>query len=125
WYFLVQGLCAFITAWTALAWARENPGVKSHRWRFRLLLLALVTVLIGWPLEQQVAELRAPRNQATDTYLGAPPEATALENMNAARTAFGRRHVLSLLLNFATLLLVSGAMALASQLPPGAPSETH
>jgi hypothetical protein len=119
WYFLLAGVCGFISAWTALAWSRENPDVRAHQWRSRLLLLALVSVLAGWPLERQVAELRVQRNQATDAYLRGDTRVAALENMRTARAAFGTWHLASLMLNFGTVILVAGGMALASQLPAG------
>jgi glycerol-3-phosphate acyltransferase PlsY len=117
-YFLLQGVCGFIAAWTALAWSRERPGVKIHKWRTTLLLLGLVTVLAGWPLEHKVAELRDPRNRAVDAYLSADTTTEALAQMQAARSDFGRWHFYSLMLNFATVLLVTGGMALAAYLPP-------
>jgi glycerol-3-phosphate acyltransferase PlsY len=121
WYFLLQGLCAFIAAWTSLAWTRENPRVKIHKRRTTILVLAMVTVLTGWPLEHKVAALREPRNQAVDAYLraGIEPSTEALEKMRTARSDFGRWHFYSLLLNFATLILVTGAMALGGSLPAG------
>jgi hypothetical protein len=122
-YFLLQGLCGVITAWTALAWCRENPGVKIHKWRAAFLLLALVTVLVGWPLERKVAELRDPRNQSIDAYLLGDTSTATLEKMHACRDEFGHWHFFSLMLNFATVILVTGGMALASQLPAGPKSE--
>ena len=119
WFFLLQGLCSFIAAWTALAWSRENPGVKTHQWRARLLFVALLTVLAGWPIEQKVTELRDPRNQATDAYLRSDPQssASALEKMQSVRAEFAAWHLASLGLSFVTVLLVSGGMALAGFLP--------
>jgi acyl phosphate:glycerol-3-phosphate acyltransferase len=119
WFFLLQGVCGFIAAWTALIWARENPGVKTQRWRARLLIAALLTVLAGWPIEQKVTTLRDPRNQATDAYLraDAPSSGSTLEKMQAARSEFAAWHLLSLGLNFVTVLLVTGGMALAAFLP--------
>ncbi len=104
--------------------------MRVQRWRFFLLLAALATVLAGWPLEQKVAELREPRNQAIDAYLQARGTASgkALEEMQTARKEFGTWHLASLLLNFATVLLVTGGMVLAAQLPqrqePDAPART-
>jgi hypothetical protein len=118
WYFLVQGVCVFVAAWTAVAWSREHPGVKVHWWRATLLLAALATVLAGWPLERHVSGLREPRYQATDAYLMNPTSPTALAAMQAARAEFGRWHLVSLLLNFATIVLLTGGMALAGFPPP-------
>lgn len=119
WYFLLQGLCGFIATWTALAWSREHPGQRIHAWRTVLLVLALLTVVIGWPLERKVTEVREPRNQAIEAYLRAGQDASTdiQEKMTAARSEFGRWHFYSLMVNFGTVLLVTGAMALAAQLP--------
>jgi glycerol-3-phosphate acyltransferase PlsY len=117
WYFLLQGICGVIAAWTALAWAKENPGARLHQWRARLLILALVTVLIGWPIERKVSNLRGPRESATDAFLQNPQSTDALEKMHAARSEFALWHVGSLFLNFATVILVTGGMTLAGFLP--------
>jgi acyl phosphate:glycerol-3-phosphate acyltransferase len=119
WFFLLQGVCGFIAVWTALVWARESPGLKTQRWRARLLIAALLTVLAGWPIEQKVAALRDPRNLATDAYLRADPPSSGsnLEKMQAVRSEFASWHLLSLGLNFVTVLLVTGGMALAAFLP--------
>ncbi len=121
WYFVIQGLCAFVSAWTALAWARDFPGVAIHRWRARLLLVAFILIMLGWPLERKVTALRLPRNEATDAYLQSqpPPEAVRQTMLNA-RAEFGAWHLASMALNFAAVLLVSGGMALAGSLPAGA-----
>jgi|SRR5581483_1522542 len=118
WFFLVQGACGFLAAATSLPWARSQPG-KVHRWRAHVLLVALATVVIGWPLERKVTDLRAPRNQATDAYLQANDAAapTLLSAMKEARSEFGRWHAYSLLLNFATVALVTAGMAMAAKLP--------
>jgi acyl-phosphate glycerol 3-phosphate acyltransferase len=118
WYFLVEALCAFIATWTALAWSRENPGAKIHGWRFKLLIAALAIVLAGWPLERYVAELRDQRNLATDAYLSGDTSTAALEKMKAAREEFGHWHFASLVLNFTMLVLLTGGMALAGEMPP-------
>ena len=119
WYFLLQGICGFIALGTAISWARSHPGSRAHRWRVRLLALALLTVVIGWPIERRVAELRPARNQATSEFLSSAAEdrPAKRERMLEARGAFGRWHMISLLLNMATLLLVTPAMALAAKLP--------
>src|SRR5262249_35564541 len=75
--------------------------------RFAILALALVTVLVGWPLAQKVGGLRSKR------YDPAPAVATA------AKADFATWHVYSLLLNLVTMGLVTVAMALAARLPAG------
>jgi len=117
WFFLLQSACGLVALGTALPWSTLG---KKHRWRAHLLLLALLTVIVGWPIERRIAHLRNPRHAAVDGYLRADPGLApqALEDMKAAKSAFARWHVVSLLLNFVTLGLVAVAMALAAQLPP-------
>ena len=122
-YFFVQGACSILALGTALAWWKATPGRALHRARVVVLLLALLAVSAGLPLEQKVSKLRVERAQAADKVLDAAPHFTAAEYESAAqcRAEFGRLHFYSLLLNFATLALVTTAMALAAQLPlPGA-----
>jgi hypothetical protein len=118
WYFGIQGVCACVAAATALAWAVARRGEKVHRARAAVLLLALISVGVGWWLERVVSGLRGPRNEAMDTVLRSPdPGAEAITAAERARAEFGRWHGYSLVANFATLLLVAVAMALAAQLP--------
>jgi acyl-phosphate glycerol 3-phosphate acyltransferase len=115
WYFAVQGACGLIALATALPWARRG-GI--HRWRMTLLLTALTLVIVGWPIEMYVSALRNPRNENTDAYLQSPePTETQRREMQAARSAFGMWHGVSLLLNFAVIMCVTGATALAAHLP--------
>jgi acyl-phosphate glycerol 3-phosphate acyltransferase len=105
WYFPLQGVCGFLAAATALGWSRLEPGRKVHQIRSIILILALVTVLVGWPVARYVGQLRLERY--------APDPAV----VQAAQAAFGTWHGISLGLNLATLVLVTVAMALAAQLP--------
>jgi acyl-phosphate glycerol 3-phosphate acyltransferase len=120
-YFLLQGICGLLALATAWAWTGSQPPRKIHKVRVAVLLPALVTVLIGWPLEQKVSELRIPRYEETDRYLQAKPgeDKAALEAALEARKEFGLWHMLSLFLNFGTVILVGVGMALAAQLPDG------
>src|SRR5262249_26777539 len=68
-FFLLQGLCGFVAAITALKWSWAEPANRIHRVRATLLLLALGTVIVGWPLEQKVSDLRIERNAAADKIL--------------------------------------------------------
>jgi acyl-phosphate glycerol 3-phosphate acyltransferase len=122
WFFLIQGVCGLLATTTSLGWSRSHPE-KVHQRRSKLLLLALATVLIGWPLEQKVSELRTPRNRTTDAYLQSdtPNAQAALAEMKAARGEFGLWHGASLGLTFVTLLLVTAALALAARLPERTP----
>jgi acyl-phosphate glycerol 3-phosphate acyltransferase len=113
WYFLLQGICGLVALGTSFAWVKLG---KADRWRTVLLLLAMIGVLAGWPVEQYVTELRPTRNSATDAYLR-EGGADKLAAMKEARGTFGGWHVVSLILNFATILAVTGAMALAANLP--------
>src|SRR5262249_44814426 len=105
-YFPLQGLCGLLALIPALVWSR-SPGRRIDRIRFLLLSLALVTVLVGYPLSNFVSELRTARYS---------PDAAVAER---AQQAFGVWHTASLFLNFGTLLLVTGAMGLAGHLPTG------
>jgi hypothetical protein len=119
WYFLLQGICGFLALGTALPWSRAEPGVKAHRLRVLVLLLALVTVLAGWPLEKFVSGLRGPRNEATDALLKAAPDVpkSVYDEAVASRRAFGTWHAVGLFLNFGTIALVTVGMALTARLP--------
>jgi acyl-phosphate glycerol 3-phosphate acyltransferase len=119
WYFLLQGICGLLAVATALAWTRLHPQGKVHKVRIAVLLAALITVLAGWPLEQKVNSLRGPRYEAMDKFLQAKPgqDAAVLEAALEAKTEFGLWHMMSLFLNFGTVVLVGVAMALAAQLP--------
>ena len=91
--------------------------------RVLLLLLGLTTVVLGWPVEHRVSELRRLQNEASDRVLSTarltdrPTVAEAKAKYEAARKDFGNWHLWSLLLNFVTIILVTIAMALAAQLP--------
>jgi glycerol-3-phosphate acyltransferase PlsY len=119
WYFLLQSVCAVLAVATALQCTRAEPGLRAHRLRKQVLLLALLTVVVGWPLEHYVSSLRGPRDATTDDVLrSAPniPEAVHADAV-AARRAFGMWHGISTLLNLGTIALVTVAMALAARLP--------
>ncbi|MBM4071459.1 MAG: glycerol-3-phosphate 1-O-acyltransferase PlsY [Planctomycetes bacterium] len=122
WFFLVQGTCGFLATATALGWSRSSAGTtKTHRRRATILLLALCLVLVGWPIERHVADLRIPRNQATDRYLRGTSDTRPqlLAEMKAARSDFATWHLISLGLGMASLALVTWGMALAAALPEG------
>jgi acyl-phosphate glycerol 3-phosphate acyltransferase len=123
WYFLLQGICGLLAVAPALAWSRIEPHVRAHKLRAVVLLVALATVVGGWPLERTVSALRQGRNDATDVLLQTAKQDPAgiPEDMYRAavdaRTTFGTWHLYSLLLNFATLGLVTVGMALTARLP--------
>src|SRR5262249_34110546 len=66
-YFALQGVCGFIALATALPLLKQCAAV--HRWRVNLLLVAIVCVVAGWPVERRVEALRVPRNETTEAYL--------------------------------------------------------
>jgi acyl phosphate:glycerol-3-phosphate acyltransferase len=104
WYYLLQAVCGVVAVATAFGWYHaESEGI--HRLRFFVLLAALASLAVGWPLAEKVGALRAAR-YAADSAQAA--QATA---------DFVRWHLWSLLVNFVTLLLVAVGMTLAAWLP--------
>src|SRR5581483_8070534 len=103
-----QAVCAVLALATALAWWKDRSG-RAHRARGVLLLLALLTVGAGWPIEQYVSHLRHERVQATDQVLEAAPNIPEGTYKHAleVRAKFGRWHFYSLMLNFGTIALVT------------------
>jgi acyl-phosphate glycerol 3-phosphate acyltransferase len=118
WYFALQGACGFVALVTGLSCTR-TPEARVHRWRVNLLIAAVILVLIGWPLQHKVSALRIPRNQATEAYLQDRANQEKLKAMKEARAEFGQWHTYTLLANFATILCVTAAMALAGNLESG------
>jgi hypothetical protein len=116
WYFALQGVCGFIALATALPWVKRAPGAGVHRWRVNLLIAAIALVLVGWWMERKVHELRMPRNRATEIYLQDRSDKTKRDEMSAARAEFANWHLGSVFLNLATIVCVTGAMALAGNL---------
>jgi hypothetical protein len=108
-YFAMLTACGMIALATAFAWRRENPGCRVHRWRFLVAVMALATVLAGWPISNLVAELRLARFSSE----------TAIAE--AAKAAFASWHVVSLLLSFVTVILAGALLAMAAWMPRKAP----
>jgi acyl-phosphate glycerol 3-phosphate acyltransferase len=120
WYFGIQALCGLVAAATALTFVRASSAI--HRVRAAVLLAALATVGVGVWLERVVDDLRGPRNNLADAvFTSASPTADEIANAGAARSEFIQWHTYSLLVNMATLLLVTVAMALAASLPARTP----
>jgi acyl-phosphate glycerol 3-phosphate acyltransferase len=107
-YFLLEGICGFLTVVTALAFLRAESQAAIHKLRFTLLAAALATVVLGWPIVHQVSIFRAARYDADPAVA------------EAAREQFTTWHLYSLGLNLLTLALVTVAMTLAARLPPTA-----
>jgi acyl-phosphate glycerol 3-phosphate acyltransferase len=105
WYYPLQAVCGFLALCTGLSWSQSGPESRVHRLRALILLLALISVALGWPLANYVNGLRLDRYDSNSAI--AEP----------AQQAFGTWHGISLLLNFTTIGLVTVAMALAAQLP--------
>ena len=124
WYFLIQGVCGFLAVATSMQWAKED---RVHRIRTLVLLLALVTVVAGWPLERKVSELRLERHRAIDAVLQSkePPSEATRAAAAQMRSEFGKWHGYSTLLNLGTLLFVTVGMALAAQLPAPSRDPAH
>ncbi len=126
-FFLLQGICGFVAVATAWSWQRFG-GV--HRWRVILLLLAIATVLVGWPLERQVSVIREDRTNAVRQYLKAKLKNSPTANEGrelekrvvAVKAKFGTWHTYSLFLNFGTIGLIAVAMGMAAFLPPSTPT---
>jgi acyl phosphate:glycerol-3-phosphate acyltransferase len=111
WYFPLQAACAVLAVATAFGWTRLENARRLERVRFRVLFFAAAAVALGWPLARYVNQLRLDRYSSDSAVAG------------FAKEAFGTWHTCSLLLNLATLVLVTVAMALAAVLPapPTAP----
>jgi hypothetical protein len=101
-YFAMQAVCGAVALLTAFSWWRFG---RVHQVRVVVVALALTTVLIGWPISDEVSALRALRFS--------PDEAVK----SAAKAAFGQWHLVSLLLSFVTVTLAGAALALAAKLP--------
>jgi hypothetical protein len=121
WFFLLQGVCGFLAAATALRWSQSGTGRRIDRVRTAVLFTALATLIIGWPLERYVDELRKPRHESVEAFLRAgPTEAAELKTKALeAKAEFALWHLLSLGLDLVTLVLVGIALALTAQLPAG------
>jgi hypothetical protein len=152
-YFLLQGICGFVAAVTALGWWRAEPGSRVHKVRALIALCALATVIAGWQIERHVSALRDARNTAleaeTQSYgktrgmiatLGRNPgigwqfgtqrisklqaqHESLVAVAKTAREEFSRWHLYSLTLNFVTIILVTVAMALTARLPERSPAQ--
>lgn len=103
-YFLMQALCGGAALATALTWFRAGLGRSVHRWRVYLIGTAVVLVVVSWPISEYVSQLRVERFH---------PDPAAAE---AARTAFGPWHLVSLFLSFITTCLAGVALAMAANI---------
>ena len=122
WYFAIQGACGFIALATAMSWMKAGDGSRLHRWRVNVIIAAVTLVLIGWPLQRHVSELRLPRNANMERYLASPADEERETEMRAARAEFGMWHGFSLLANFGAIACVAVAMAMAGNVPANKPN---
>ena len=82
------------------------------------IIAALLTVLVGWPLELYVSTLNVERNKAIDSVLAEDnPTPQMLGDAADAKLRFTVWHLLSLGLSILGVGLVTGGMALAARLP--------
>src|SRR5262249_29457912 len=108
-------LLSLVSVATSLGWAKLGRWHKIRTW---ILIAACLLVLIGWPIERKVHDLRPLRNEAVEAYLKSPsPE--ALEPLRHAKSTFNQWHLASVFLNLGVALLVTAAMALAAHIPAG------
>jgi glycerol-3-phosphate acyltransferase PlsY len=115
WYFGIQAGCAVVALLTALAWL--GTGTRTvDAVRLAVLAAALVAVGAGWWLDRVVSDLRVERSARSDAVLF-EGRTDALPAADQVRAEFGKWHMVSLLVNFLTIALVTVAMALAAQLP--------
>ncbi len=123
WYFLIQGICGFLALATAWGWPKQYPGQKVHGRRIIVILLALMTVVAGWPLEHYISDIRLNRSEKTEAYLKAPQDETAKAEAKEARSTFGMWHGISDLINIITIILVAVALGMGAFLPSKSNSE--
>src|SRR5262249_2856789 len=124
-YYGIQTGCGLLALATALTWLRAPEIRRLNRVRAVLLLVALITVGVGWWLDVKVEALRGPRNDKTDAVLRNPqPSSQEIREAEEARATFGQWHGYSLLVNFGTLALVTVATGMAATLPGGPRQQT-
>jgi hypothetical protein len=118
WYHGIQAVCAVLALVTALCWLPTGARTVDVV-RVVVLVLAMAGVGAGWWLDQAVSRLRVERSAKSEAVLfGGQTSPEAVQAADAVRAEFGRWHGYSLLVNFATIALVTVAMALAALPPP-------
>lgn len=105
-YFALSAGCALVALIGAVGWAVTHAG-REDRARAVVLALAALVVAVNYPVAQEVTRLRLER-LSDDLAIA-----------EAARSAFGPAHAVSLLLSLAMMGLVGVAMLLAASLPNG------
>src|SRR5262249_54525847 len=107
WYFLTQGVCGLLATGTALNWSWAAPQARLPRVRVIVLVLALLTVVVGWPIERHLHALRAERTAARDVVLRGHATDAQQQEANELAASFSRWHWLSFGLDMATVVLVT------------------
>jgi hypothetical protein len=117
-YFSLGGFCGLLALVTSMGWSSREPASRVHRCRVWILVAALLTVLLGWPLERMVAHENAKRNDAIDHLLTSDePTGEVVEAASAAKKSFVMWHTFSLGLSLVGVVLVTIGMGLAARLP--------
>lgn len=96
-FFALQAVCAALALFTAYGW--RTCG-KIHRIRFYIIVLAALTVAVGWPISMKVSQLRLDRLANPDL-----------------RQDFVIWHLISLALSIVTAILATVATTIAGQMP--------
>lgn len=104
-YFAMQAVCGLVSLVTAVSWWNVGQGRKVHRFRVYVIGLAVLTVVVGWPISNTVSELRLLRFDPNSDTAG------------AARAAFASWHLVSLFLSFVTVCLAGIGLMFAAQMP--------
>lgn len=98
WYFLLTGVCSLLAFSTQFETSSGAQQVPISRFKFMLLNIGFLLLVIGWPIALHVSALRVQRGA------GDP----------VAREAFARWHLVSLALNIVTVGVSGTALALAA-----------
>jgi acyl phosphate:glycerol-3-phosphate acyltransferase len=101
-YFSLLTGCTAIALLTAVVWRRRG---RIHRARLLVAIMALATVLAGWPISTKVSELR---------LLRFSPDPMIAE---LAKSEFAVWHLVSLALSLLTVLLLGIILVMAAWLP--------
>jgi acyl phosphate:glycerol-3-phosphate acyltransferase len=118
WFFRIQLGCAVVALLTALGWAVRRKGERVHAARLWVLIAATGALSVGLCLDRVVERLRGPRDRTGDVLLREPdPTKEQKQAADDAHLEFNRWHGYSLTVNFAVLVLVAVAAALAANLP--------
>ncbi len=114
-YYVAQLVCGAVALLTAVALGQSG---RREKIRIFLLVLAIAGAFVGWRLEGEVERLREQRSATSEALLlSTSPSEQQRHAADEARATFATWHGYSLLANFCTFALVTGAMAMAAFLP--------